>query len=426
MRADVGPAVRLQRTHKKHHLNSSENTMPRKLRTRLRLAAALPLSAVALITASVSSAVAEDNGFKVLYNFADAGDGGIPLAGVIKDGASNLFGTTSYYNGASTPGTVFKLAPDGTETVLHKFSDGNDGGYPNADLIQDELGNLYGTTPMGGAGGAGVVFELAPNGTETVMHAFTGGNDGGGPRAGVIRDRKSNLYGTAAGGCCGIVYRLSKDGTDTVLYSFAGGTDGDGPGHSDRLIRDKAGNLYGTTVAGGVYGEGTVFRISADGTETVLHSFGGGSDGKIPEAGVVKDNAGSLYGTTYMGGGTGCGNGCGTVFKLAPDGTETVLYSFCSLANCSDGGFPETNLILDKSGNLYGTTESGLYGNDKGAVFKLAPGGTETVLHSFTGGADGSSPNDLFQATTRAKGYLYGTTQNGGAQGAGTVFRLKK
>lgn len=396
------------------------------LRALFRSGAVLPLSAAALIAGGISSTLASDHGFKVLYAFADGGDGGFPMAGVIKDGAGNLYGTTFYYNGASTPGTVFKLAPDGTETVSYNFTDGDDGGYPNAGLIQDKAGNLYGTTPMGGSGGAGVVFAIAPNGAETVLHSFTGGNDGGVPRAGVVRDKMGNLYGMAGGGCCGIVYKLSADGTETVLYSFAGGIDGDGPGSSDRLIRDKAGHLYGTTVAGGVYGEGTVFKIAANGTEIVLHSFGGESDGKIPEAGVVADKAGDLYGTTYMGGGTGCGNGCGTVFKLAPDGTETVLYSFCSLANCSDGGFPETNLVLDERGNLYGTTEIGLYGNYEGAVFKLTPDGTETVLHSFTGADDGDSPNDLFQDTTKENGYLYGTTQNGGASGAGTVFKVRK
>jgi uncharacterized repeat protein (TIGR03803 family) len=378
----------------------------------------------------VSSAVAGDYGFKVLYNFADAGDGGFPMAGVIKDGAGNLYGTTFYYNGASTPGTVFKLAPDGTETVLYHFADGNDGGYPNASLSQDEAGNLYGTTPLGGAGGDGVVFMLAPNGTQTVIHSFTGGNDGGVPRAGVMREKKGNLYGTAAGGCCGLVYRLSRDGRDKVLYNFLGGTDGDGPGASDRLIRDTAGNLYGTTVGGGAYGEGVVFKLAQDGTESVLHSFAGGSDGSIPVAGVIEDRAGNLYGTTYMGGGKGCSAGCGTVFKLAPDGTETVLYSFCSQTNCSDGGFPETGLVQDRAGNLYGTTlEGGAAGCGAvgcGTVFRLTPDGVETVLHAFTGGADGNSPNGLIQDTAKEKGDLYGTAQYGGASGAGTVFKVKK
>jgi uncharacterized repeat protein (TIGR03803 family) len=339
---------------------------------------ALPLSAVALIICGASSAAAAGHGFSVLYNFADAGDGGYPFAGVIKDSTGNLYGTTFYYNGTSTPGDVFKVAPDGSETVLYHFTAGNDGGYPNADLIQDKAGNLYGTTPYGGTNGDGVVFQLAPNGTETVIHSFSGAEDGGVPRDGVISDSRGNLYGTAAGGCCGIVYKLSQNGA-----------------------------------------------------ETVLHSFKGGTDGGVPSAGVIEDKAGNLYGTTYLGGGTGCGDACGTVYKLAPNGTETLLHTFCSLANCSDGEFPETGLVQDRAGNLYGTTsEGGAVGcnfiNGCGTVFKLTPDGVETVLHSFTGGTDGGSPNGLFQDTRREKGYLYGTAQNGGASGAGTVFKVKK
>jgi uncharacterized repeat protein (TIGR03803 family) len=307
---------------------------------------------------------------------------------------------------------------------LYQFTDGDDGGYPTSDLAEDEAGNLYGTTLYDGSGGGGVIFEVTPTGTETVIHSF--GNDQGPSRQGVIRDKKGNLYGTAQSNCCGLVYKISKDGSETVLYSFTGGADGNGPGDSARLLRDKAGNLYGTTVAGGTYGEGVVFKLAPDGTETVLHSFMSGKDGSVPVAGVVADKAGNLYGTTYMGGSSGCGAGCGTVYKIAPDGTETVLYAFCSLANCSDGGYPLTNLVLDKVGNLYGTTSIGLYPQGMGAVFKLAADGTETVLHTFTGGADGGAPNDLYQYTPRAKGYLYGTTQFGGSRGAGTVFRVKK
>ncbi|HEX4077254.1 MAG TPA: choice-of-anchor tandem repeat GloVer-containing protein [Rhizomicrobium sp.] len=390
--------------------------------TRLRSAAALPLSVAALITGSNSSALAGDHGFKVLYSFTDQDGGAYPVDGVVRDSEGNLYGMTFYDVGVSTPGDVFKLAPDGTETVLHHFTNGNDGGYPEYDLVLDKAGNLYGTTLAGGAGGTGVVFKLAPDGTETVIHSFSDES----PRSGVMRNKKGNFYGTAAGGCCGLVYKLAKDGTETVLYAFTGGADGDGPGFFGSLVADKAGNLYGTTVGGGVYGEGVVFKVAPGGTETVLHSFMGGRDGSIPDGGVIADEAGNLYGTTYMGGGTGCGGGCGTVFKLAPDGTETVLYSFCSLANCFDGGFPETGLVEDKAGNLYGTTTeygAGPCDEECGVVFKLTPDGVETVLHSFTDGADGGLPNGL---TADGKGDLYGTAQSGGAFGAGTVFRLKK
>lgn len=401
------------------------NLKTRKFWTRLRPAAALPFSVAVLITGGVSPAVAGDHGFKVLYSFADDGDGAFPMAGVARDSAGNLYGTTFYSDGASTPGDVFKLAPDGTETVLHHFTNGDDGGYPEYDLILDKAGNLYGTALWGGADDDGVVFKVAPDGTETVIHSFSDQS----PRSGLMRDKEGNFYGTAAGGCCGLVYKLARNGTETVLYTFTGGADGNGPGFSGGLIADKAGNLYGTTVGGGVYGEGIVFKIAPDGTETVLHSFMGGRDGSIPDGGVIADEAGNLYGTTYMGGATGCGGGCGTVFKLAPDGTETVLYSFCSLANCFDGGFPESGLVKDKAGNLYGTTTeygAAACGEECGAVFKLTPDGVETVLHSFTDGGDGGLPNDLTQDSAEDKGNLYGTAQSGGAYGAGTVFKLKK
>ncbi|HTT82355.1 MAG TPA: choice-of-anchor tandem repeat GloVer-containing protein [Rhizomicrobium sp.] len=400
-------------------------------RARLRSVAALPLCVAVLMTYGILGAAAGGGGFKVLYNFNNqSGSGGaFPVDGVVRDSAGNLYGMTFYGYGVSTPGLVYKVAPDGTETVLHQFTNGSDGGDPEYDLVLDEAGNVYGTALAGGADGTGLVFELAPDGTETVIHSFTNES----PRSGVMRDRNGDFYGTAAGGCCGLVYKLGKDGTETVLYTFTGGGDGDGPAFSGRLVKDKAGNLYGTTVGGGAYGEGVVFKVAPSGTETVLHSFGAEGDGKIPEAGVVEGKAGNLYGTTYMGGGTGCGNGCGTVFQLAPDGTESVLYLFCSQPNCSDGGYPESGLVEDKAGNLYGTTTEGGTGpgciDGCGTVFKLpADGGIETVLYSFTttDGAVGVDVNDVSQGSPGENGDLYGTTQYGGTYSAGTVFKLKK
>jgi uncharacterized repeat protein (TIGR03803 family) len=386
----------------------------------------------------------------LLCTFKGGKDGSRPKAGVIEDKVGNLYGTT-FGGGREDLGTVFKLAPDGTETVLHAFTDKDgDGQWPQADLLEDEAANLYGTTSQGSPGPyyGGTVFEIAPGGTETVLYAFTEWNDGGGP-TGLIQDSAGNLFGaTTEGGnydCtngCGLVFKVAPDGTETVLYSFTGEPDGATP--KAGLIRDKAGNLYGTTEYGGgdgsgcgngsFFGCGTVFKLAPDGTETVLYAFRGGDrDGSLPEAGLIRDKTGNLYGTTANGGGTSCyqGDGCGTVFKLAPDGTETVLYAF---AGGSDGATPETALIRDKAGGLYGTTTyggTGSFENGYGVVFQLAADGTETVLYAFgRHKRDGEGPEaGLMKGED---GELYGTASYGGSKvdcngyGCGTVLKLKK
>ncbi|MEJ0048996.1 MAG: choice-of-anchor tandem repeat GloVer-containing protein [Rhodospirillales bacterium] len=186
------------------------------------------------------------------------------------------------------------------------------------------------------------------------------------------------------------------------------------------LIRDSAGNFYGTTYGVGANSLGTVYKIAPDGTATTLHSFAGGTDGKYPVAGLTLDTAGNLYGTTTQGGASCAGNGCGTVFKLAPDGTETVLYAF---TNANDGGYPNDSghLVIDGKGNLYGTAGTGGANND-GVIFEIAPDGTETVLYSFTGASDGSFP---LGGLIKAQGNLYGTTALGGT-GGGALFELGK
>ena len=374
---------------------------------------------------------AHARGFSVLYSF-NGSDGAYPTAGLIGDGAGNLYGTTGA-GGADNDGVVFKLAPDGTETVLYFFTGGSDGSAPYAGLIMDKTGNLYSTTYGGGgstncSNGCGTVFKLAPNGTETGLYSFTGGRDGSGPRAGLIMDKKGNLYSTTfEGGAngAGVVFKLAPDGTETALYSFTGESDGAYPYAS--LIMDKKGNLYGTTYDGGItgcggHGCGVVFRLAPNGTETVLYSFTGGSDGRGPFAGLITDGSGNIYGTTGYGGGTGCnGPGCGTVFKLAPNGTETLLHIF---TGGSDGGYPYAGLIVDKKGSLYSTTSIGGPDN-RGVVFKLAPGGTETVLYLLhRGGSGGGHP--IAGLIMDKKGNLYSTTVKGGADKHGVVFRLKE
>ena len=372
----------------------------------------------------------------MLYTFKGGSDGSEPYAGLLMDKTGNLYGTT-FAGGAHGYGTVFKLAKGGSETILYSFGGGNDGAYPEAGVILDASGNLYGTTADGGSldgcqgEGCGTIFKVAPDGTESVVHAFAGGKDGSTPTAGLVADRSGNLYGTTYSGgstanCdyqtgCGTVYKLAPDGTETVLYAFHGGSDGGNPFAG--LIIDAAGNLYGTTQYAGsgncVSGCGVVFRVAPDGSETVLHAFDY-SDGAYPAGGVVMDKAGNLYGTT------GWGYVVGNVYRLSPDGTLTVLHSFTDVP---DGANPYDRLAMDGSGNLYGTTQAGgkrcgNYGSSCGVIFEIAPGGTETVLHAFRKKkGDGILP--LAGLIRDRKGNLYGTTTALTWHSAtGTIFKL--
>jgi uncharacterized repeat protein (TIGR03803 family) len=344
----------------------------------------------------------------------------------------------------------------GTYKILHTLTRAK---YPAGNLTLDAAGNLYGTTNNGGGSGCGVgcgtVWKLGrdPKGTWTVsiLHVFTG-RDGAIPTAGLVFDAAGNLYGTTSAGgyhqfgCgsssgngCGVVFKLApnSDGTftESVIYKFLGWGDGDGSAPLAGLIFDAVGNLYGTTWEGGSgfgcggNGCGTVFELSPSPsgawTESVLHRFTG-ADGGHANAGLIFDAAGNLFGATYDGG----TDTSGTVFELKPNGdgtwTESVLYSFTGGA---DGGFPNTDLVFDAAGNPYGMTEFG-GGSGRGVVFKLKPDSdgtwTESVLYSFTGGADGDGP--LAGLVFDAAGNLYGTTQGGGSSacpgGCGVVFEL--
>jgi uncharacterized repeat protein (TIGR03803 family) len=367
------------------------------------------LSVAALLSAGSAHAAS----FKVLYTFTDGNDGGEPMAGVFRDKAGNLYGTT-FLGGQYGLGVVFKLAPDGTQTVLHAF-DGSDGNA-FAGTIMDGSGNLYGTTSYGNR-----AFMLAPDGTYTVLHYFGGAGDGSFPVAPLILDNGGNLYGATerggdAGCDCGTVFRIAPDGKEKIIYPFKGGSDGVYP---DAGLLLKSGELYGTTAEGGAYGYGTVFRVSKTGSETILYSFNGGSDGGTPQSSLIMDQADNLYGTAS--GGDGGDSNCGTVYRLAPDGTFTVLHSFG--AQKTDGCEPLAGLYADAAGNFYGTTFAGgsAYA---GTVYKLAPGGTETVLHAFDGNLDGGLPESVLVADR--KGNLYGTTASGPAYADGTVFRVKE
>ena len=407
----------------------------------------------------------------VLYTFTGGNDGGYPSASVTRDWVGNLYGTTAF-GGASGLGVVFKLTPTGEETVLHTFTRGPYGNQPdNAGVILDGAGNLYGTTSFNGAGGGGTVYKLDPGGNPAVLYAFPGppggqyprasgvifGSDGhlygatnyggghgagvlyqmdahgdetvlytfafttangfGQPDEGVIRDSDGNLYGATfigqadVGYGFGVVYKVDPAGHATVLHNFTNGTDG---GYPNNVIRDSKGNLYGTASSGGASGNGVVFKIDLSGNETVLYNFTGAADGAGPNGGLIGDSAGNLYGTT-----NGGGAGAGVVFKLDTSGNLTVLHTFSGGA---DGGYPLSGVIRDSAGNLYGATQAGGT-SGSGVVFKIDPSDNETVLYSFTGGADGSVPAWVVLARDSV-GNLYGTTAFGGASGNGVVFKI--
>lgn len=324
------------------------------------------------------------------------------------------------------------------ETVLHSFAGvtEGDGSQPYSSLVQDKAGKFYGTTNHGGVNDAGTVFKLSPDGTETVLHSFGTGDDGQNPAAGLVMDKSGNLYGTTQNGgggfISGVAFKLTPDGSYTVLHRFTGGigNDPDGGRPQAALILDKKGNLYGTTHVGGGRGDcngnncGTVFKLAPDGTETVLYSFSGRKDGGYLSAPLLMDKAGNLYGTAETGGDfTKCGFGCGVVFKVTPGGKETVLHAFRGVVSGDppgDGQDPLAGLVSDAKGNLYGTTTSGGVGG--GVAFKLTPKGKETIVFRFTAGDPGVAPS--CSMIIDAKGNLYGTAQNGGTSNNGVVFKL--
>ncbi len=250
--------------------------------------------------------------YTVLYNFRGGADGWNPDGVLIRDSNGNLYGTTSN-GGTNEYGTVFKLDSSSNKTTLYNFK-GTDGVGPFAGLISDVTGNLYGTTGYGGAYGFGTVFKLDPSGNETVLYSFSGGSDGAAPITELIRDAIGNLYGTTSGGGAygwGTIFKLDPSGNETVLYSFTGGQDGKFP--YGALLWSE-GNFYGTTSDGGAFGLGTVFKLDPSGNQTVLYSFKGAGDGALPYSGLIRDAAGNLYGTAAYGG----VYGCGTVFRVTP------------------------------------------------------------------------------------------------------------
>jgi uncharacterized repeat protein (TIGR03803 family) len=382
---------------------------------------------------------------KVLYTFSGTGlDGGYP-SGLISDVSGNLYGATAV-GGIYGKGTVFELSPVGggwSETILYSFGTNPNDGYQGIGaLVFDKAGNLYGTTYYGGGSencgfGCGTVYMLSPgpNGwTESVLHAFSAG-DGEGPASQLTLDSAGNLYGTTRDGGahgCGTVFEMSPSGgiwTESVLHSFSGGTDGDDPVHAGLAI-DAAENLYGTTFYGGASGAGQVFELTFTAgkwKKKVLHSFVNGKGiGGYPEGGVTLDATGNLFGTTTQAGAAGKGGGGGVFeLKLVAGGKRAyeILHEF---NGGTDGDFASGGVIFDTLGNLYSTTNEGGGANNYGTVFELTPLAKvpwkETILYGFEGGSDGINPNTTPLAID-GEGNLYGST-NAGGDGYGVIFEV--
>ena len=365
--------------------------------------------------------------FTTLFSF-DAAAGAPPFAGLIQATDGNLYGTTNG-NGANGWGTVFKITPSGTLTTVYSFTNCGgsctDGYEPFAGLVQATNGNFYGTTLVGGANiFDGTVFEITPSGALTTLYSFcaqTNCTDGEAPSTSLVQGTDGNFYGTTvAGGSgtppVGTVFKITPSGSLTTLYSFSR-TDGEQP--YGTLIQATNGNFYGTTSLGGANGGGTVFKITTSGALTTLYNFCAQSncaDGEGPVAGLVQATNGNFYGTTYFGG----ANSLGTIFKITATGTLTTLHSFDAL----DGENPKAGLVQGSDGNFYGTTYLGGLGNG-GTAFKITPAGTVTTLYTFctqTNCTDGQNPTaPLVQDTN---GVFYGTTELGGTDAFGTVFSL--
>lgn len=341
------------------------------------------------------------------------------------------------------------MNPAGIVTVLYSFgASAVDGTTPSAPLIQGKDGALYGTTSSGGTFGAGTVFKITMDGTYTLLYSFGASpTDGLTPVAALLEGADGNFYGTTAsgganhcvqspqsGGNCGTVFKITSDGIETVVYSF-GSSVADGVEPTAALIQTADGAFYGTTLVGGANscsttGEtndcGTVFKISPTGVETVLHSFGETlADAVAPQGPLTIGADGALYGTSASGGGGLCGGsfGCGTVYRITPDGAESILFAFASRAN---GFGPAPSLLQAPNGDFYGTTDGGgmFEGDLDGTAFVLSSSGVHTVLYSF--GPLNTNPSDPIEGLTLGKdGAFYGIASESPSLGtSANVFKM--
>jgi uncharacterized repeat protein (TIGR03803 family) len=376
--------------------------------------------ATALVLLCAASACAQT--FSVLATF-DGTASGTPEAALVQAQDGNLYGTN--YGAAGYPfGSLFKITRAGALTTELLF--GFVGGEPRAGMILATDGNLYGTTTYLGANEWGTAFRYSPGtGALTVIYNYCSLPDctDGVLAHGFIQGSDGNLYSTNQISYTppwypGVVYKLTPAGVQTTLYTFCSQTNcTDGWDIFSGVVQDNDGNFYGTSFNGGGYNEGTLYKLTPAGVFTLLHTFTYSTDGAQP-GGLVQAGNGILFGITSAGGTYGEGN----VFKITPSGTLTTLYSFCSVSGCLDGSVPSfySSLIQGSDGNFYGTTTTGGSANN-GTIFKITPGGAFTSLHSFSG-TDGAGPiGSLMQATD---GNFYGTANAGGTGGYGTVFKL--
>jgi uncharacterized repeat protein (TIGR03803 family) len=402
----------------------------------IRISKAAPIFVIALSLVTAAATTTD-----VIFSFEEE-EGEYADTDLETDSAGNIYGTT-VLGGEFGGGTVFQLrpTPNGWEhSVLYSFTGGADGGEPYKGVTIDRQGNLYGTAVTGGSGGCeggcGVAYKLTKSGgmwNQTIIHAFTGGDDGSGPGARVTIDRSGTVYGmTPTGGANGVgtIYKIHPHAGSwdfQVIHAFTGGADGATGSAGRMLLLD--GRLYGAATAGGLHGSGVVFELTPPLTAAgksgewgfrTLYSFHGQPDGSFPY-GALLSASGKIYGTTYYGG----ANNIGAVYELSPrsvgEWDGRVIYSF---QTGSDGNSPISNLVRDAAGNLYGTTSEGGLGT--GTIFKLTPGGggqwTESVVHPFEGPPDGGfSYNGM---VVDPFGNFYGATVHGGEDDDGCVYKF--
>ena len=386
---------------------------------------------IGLLTLTMFAMAAQAQTFQVIHTFTGP-DGAIPKAGVTLDRGGKIYGTTYAGHEGTGWGGVFQMRQHNGVWIFGTLQIFD--GQPLDRVVFGPNGTLYGTSPSNLVSyHDGYIFNLRPplnvcttvmcNWNATVLYGFSGGGDGATPKgAALVFDHAGNMYGTttAGGSGNGVVYQLTPAGVQTPLYAFGGSPDGATP--YSGVIFDNAGNIYGVTTAGGASGNGAVYELSPNGggySEQVIYSFTGGNDGSNPIGGLVVDNAGNLYGTTATGG-TGGG---GTVFELSPNGSNwnySLLYSFSGGASCG----PWAELTFDSASNLYGTTQcDGATGN--GNVFKLTNSGgsfSYSSIYDFSGGNDGKRPYST--VAFDAAGNMYGTTSLGGANLSGVVWEI--
>ncbi len=383
-------------------------------------AGVLSLQAASAQTETVAQAGSPRIGFRLLHSFEFGRmNASAPSHGLVQASDGNFYGLT-YNGGRHKLGTVFRLRPGGGVVTLHSFS-GPDGARPEGGLIQASDGNLYGTTTAGGEFNDGSLFRITPDGQLTTLHSFSGTDTQGRiPRATLVQASDGNLYGaTTIGGVAGLgsVFRMSLDGAVTTVYSF---NSLEGPvGVEWPLIQAKDGHLYGTSYTGGNEQVGTIFKVTLDGKMTILKSFAFLSqEGGSPDGGLLEGLDGNLYGTTLSGG----RSSQGVVFAITTEGAYTRLHSFASTPKAGRG--PQGTLVQGPDGSLYGCTNSGGTFGDNfsgGTVFRMTLDGRVAALHAFDPARDGSGVKTLVRS---ADGRLYGTAEERGTGGGGTLFAL--